>query len=127
MDQIFGLDWESHQQLKSKRSRFRGVKQLARRALEFWGLADFVVLRSSEGSYQVVFDRPVSWRENMQVVAWTVLDSGCEELKRWLVMQCRKGFLRCVLVLRVRSRVLESYAGRERRKLKLEISYNIEK
>ena len=70
---------------------FKKVKQLAQRASEFWNLGGFLVLKSSEGSYHVVFDRPVSWRENMQVVAWAVIDSGSEDLKRWLVMQCRKG------------------------------------
>lgn len=70
---------------------FREVKRLARRALEFWGLGGFLVLRSSVGSYHVVFDRAVSWGENLQVVAWAVLDSGSEGLKKWLVMQCRKG------------------------------------
>ena len=70
---------------------FKQVKYLARRTMEFWELGGFLVLRSSVGSYHVVFDRPVSWGENLQVVAWVVLDSGSEDLKRWLVMQCRKG------------------------------------
>ena len=70
---------------------FKEVKRFAQRALEFWDLGGFVVLKSSKESYHVVFDRPVSWRENLQVIAWCVLDSRSEELKRWLVMQCRKG------------------------------------
>ena len=70
---------------------FKDVKQLAQKCLEFWDLGGFLILKSSPGSYHIVFDRIVSWRENLQVVAWCALYSGSEDLKRWLVMQCRKG------------------------------------
>ena len=50
-----------------------------------------MILESSTGCFHVVFNRKVSWRENMQVVAWTALRSHNDGLRRWQLMQCRKG------------------------------------
>jgi len=51
----------------------------------------FIILKSSENSYHVVFNRPVLWSENMHIVAWVSLLSGSEKLKTYLLMQCIKG------------------------------------
>ncbi len=67
------------------------VEYWAKRTLNWFDLGGYLILESSPGSYHVVFDRIVSWRENLQIVAWCALFSGSEDLKRWLVMQCRKG------------------------------------
>ena len=68
----------------------RVVKNFALRALEFHKLDGFIILKSSENSYHVVFDRPVKWSENMRIIAWLSLISKNEKLKMYLVMQCIK-------------------------------------
>jgi hypothetical protein len=38
----------------------------------------------------VVFDRPVDWTRNVHIMNWVALESGNENLKRWVTMQCIK-------------------------------------
>jgi hypothetical protein len=69
---------------------FKTVGYWARRAMRWFDLWGFIILKSSERNYHIVFDRPVSWSENMKVVAWVALLSQRRELQRWLMMQCIK-------------------------------------
>jgi hypothetical protein len=66
------------------------VKNWAELAMNGFNLEGFIILKSSENSYHVVFNRPVSWSENMRIVAWLSLLSGNEKLKTYLLMQCIK-------------------------------------
>jgi hypothetical protein len=67
---------------------FKEVKYWTLRALKWFKLKGFLILKSSENSYHVVFDRPVTWSENMKVMAWVSLISKKKSLKKWLIMQC---------------------------------------
>jgi len=67
------------------------VKFWARKVMRFFKLQGFLILSSSSHCFHVVFNRTVSWRENMQIVAWTALRCHNEGLRRWQLMQCRKG------------------------------------
>ena len=69
---------------------FKTVMYWARRAIRWFDLWGFIILKSSEGCYHVVFDRPVSWSENMKIVAWVALLSHKMGLQRWHLMQCIK-------------------------------------
>ena len=69
---------------------FRTVQYWARRAMKWFKLGGFIILKSSEDCYHVIFDRPVSWSENMKIVAWTALLSHKQKLQRWHLMQCIK-------------------------------------
>ena len=69
---------------------FRTVRFWARRAMNWFKLWGFLILKSSERCYHVVFDRPVSWSENMHVVAWVALHSHNRGLNTWHKMQCIK-------------------------------------
>ena len=60
------------------------------KALDFHKLEGYIILKSSENSYHVVFDRPVKWSENMRIVAWISLVSKNAKLKTYLIMQCIK-------------------------------------
>jgi hypothetical protein len=71
---------------------FRDVKYWAGRVMKRFRLGGCLILKSSDENYHVVFNRPVSWSENMKIVAWTSLVSRNESMKRWLLMQCIKGF-----------------------------------
>ncbi len=69
---------------------FRFVKYWSFRAMRKFRLEGFIILKSSENSYHVVFNRPVSWSENMRVVAWVSLLSHNKALTKYLLMQCIK-------------------------------------
>jgi hypothetical protein len=69
---------------------FRIVNYWALRTMRFHKLEGFIILKSSKNSYHVVFNRPVSWKENIRIVAWVSLLSGNEKLKTYLLMQCIK-------------------------------------
>jgi hypothetical protein len=69
---------------------FQKVKYWALLTLKKFKLGGFLILKSSENCYHVVFDRTVSWAENMSIVAWVSLLSHNEKLRNWLTMQCIK-------------------------------------
>jgi hypothetical protein len=66
------------------------VKYWARRTCKWFKLGGFIILESSENCYHVVFNRKVSWSENLKIVAWVTLLSHNKGLNRWLIMQCIK-------------------------------------
>jgi hypothetical protein len=70
---------------------FSSVKYWALRAMKWFKLKGFVILKSSKKCYHVVFDREVSWKQNMRVVAWVALLSHNKSLAKWFLMQCIKG------------------------------------
>jgi len=45
-------------------------------------------LHACMNSYHVVFDRKVSWRKNVKIMAWISLISQNAELIKWFIMQC---------------------------------------
>ncbi len=69
---------------------FRIIKYWAFKAMKWFKLEGFIILKSSKNSYHVVFNRPVSWSENMRIVAWLSLLSGNKKLKKYFLMQCIK-------------------------------------
>lgn len=71
--------------------QFETVKYWASRTSRWFKLQGFIILKSSKNRYHVVFNRVVSWTENMRVVAWVALLSHNKGLAKWLLMQCIKG------------------------------------
>ena len=69
----------------------------ARTAMNLFDLGGFLVRKSSEGCFHVVFDRVVTWKECLRFVASIVINSYHEGLKKWVILQARKGSmtLRC--------------------------------
>jgi len=57
---------------------FKSVRYWALRTLKWFKLGGFLILKSSRECYHVVFDRTVSWTENMRIVAWLCLQSLIE-------------------------------------------------
>ena len=66
------------------------VKFWARKTMGKYRLGGFLILRSSENSYHVLFNRTVSWVRNVGIVAWACLRTKHRRLTEWLVMQCIK-------------------------------------
>jgi len=69
---------------------FKTVQYWSTRAMNWHDLLGFLILKSSPRCYHVVFNKHVSWAENMRVVAWVAYLSGNEGLQRWHRMQCIK-------------------------------------
>jgi len=69
---------------------FRNVKYWAERAMNWFKLGGYIILKSSKNCYHVVFNRSVSWAQNLKVVAWVSLFSHNRGLTKWLLMQCIK-------------------------------------
>jgi len=59
--------------------------------MRWFKLKGFIILKSSKKCYHVVFDRKVSWKRNIGVVAWVGLLSHNKGLAKWLLMQWIKG------------------------------------
>ena len=70
---------------------FRTVKYWADRAMSFFDLEGYIILKSSENCYHVVFNRKVSWLENVKIVSWVCIESHSPYLVKWFLLQCRKG------------------------------------
>ena len=69
---------------------FKSAKYWAERAVNWFQLGGFLILKSSDRCYHVVFNRKVSWTENMHIVAWVALQSHNRGLEKWHQMQCIK-------------------------------------
>jgi hypothetical protein len=69
---------------------FSTVRYWANRAMRWFKLGGFIVLKSSEDCYHVLFDRKVSWVENVKIMAWACLVSKHRKLTGWFILQCIK-------------------------------------
>ena len=88
---ILGVTDDETVMLDFDNTPFKWVKYWALRACKWFKLEGFIILKSSENNYHVVFDRKVSWSENMRIVAWVSLLSCNRGLTKWFLMQCIKG------------------------------------
>ena len=87
---ILGVSDEETVKLDFDQTPFSRVKYWALKALKRFKLQGFIILKSSKNCYHVIFDRALSWTENMSIVAWVALLSHNEGLRRYLIMQCIK-------------------------------------
>ena len=87
---ILGYTSDETVMLDLDKTKLKDVKYWARRAMRWHKLGGFLVLESSVNSYHVVFDRPVTWSENVRVVAWVALYVRRRSLDNWFKMQCIK-------------------------------------
>ena len=87
---IFGVTSIEIVMLDFDDTDFKTVNYWAERAMKWFDLGGYLILKSSSGCYHVVFNRSVDWAENMCVVAWVAYLSKNEGLQRWHRMQCIK-------------------------------------
>lgn len=67
-----------------------GVKQWSLKIRKQFHLGGFVLLKSSNNHYHAVFDRMVSWVENLEIMAWTALLTHELSPLKYFQMQCIK-------------------------------------
>ena len=87
---IFGMTEDEAVMLDFDNVSFNTTKYWASKAMKFHKLGGFIILKSSKDCYHVVFDRSVSWSENMRIVAWVSLLSHNKGTQRYHLMQCIK-------------------------------------
>lgn len=57
------------------------------RAVKWFKLGGFIILKSSKNHYHVIFDRCVTWKRKMHIVACVSLQSHNKGLQKWFLMQ----------------------------------------
>lgn len=87
---ILGITDTETVKLDFDNTPFKVVKYWASRTMKWFKLEGFLILKSSVNHYHVVFDRRVSWSENIKIMAWTSLVSHNKGLTKWFTMQCIK-------------------------------------
>lgn len=104
------------------------VKLWAYRALKWFRLDGFVILRSSmkeyvvknkgkvfyrylKGSYLVIFDKPVKWETNVKVMNWVALESGNVNLQNMSVCNALNKLQQLEFQIRKRSLFLKLFLG----------------
>lgn len=87
---IFGFTDTETVKLDFDNMPLEEVKYWACKTMGKFRLGGFIILRSSKHSFHVVFDKAVSWIENVGIIAWVCLITKYRKLTEWLIMQCIK-------------------------------------
>jgi len=92
---ILGITDTETVKLDFDNTPLKTVKYWASRTCRWFKLGGFIVLKSSENHYHVVFDSRVSWSENVSIMAWVCLLFYGKilaklPLLRYFIMQCIK-------------------------------------
>ena len=58
--------------------------------MRYFKLEGLLILESSKNCYHVIFDKKVSWSENLSIVGRVVLMTQYKLLQKWHLMQCIK-------------------------------------
>ena len=87
---IIGITDTSTVKLDFDRVPLMLVKYWARRACNFFMLEGFMIFQSSEYSFHVVFNLPVSWEKNVEIMCWVAIESQLEKLRDYVLLQGRK-------------------------------------
>jgi hypothetical protein len=66
---------------------FKTVKYWAKRVMNRFKLTGFILLKSSEKNYHIVFDREVTWNENVSIMAWICLFFYGRNLSRFPLLR----------------------------------------
>ena len=85
---ILGLTDTETVKLDCDESSFQSVKCLAEKTLKKFNLGGYLILKSSKNNYHVVFNREVSWSENVSIMSWVVLTNKKPKLLKWFLLQC---------------------------------------
>lgn len=63
------------------------VNYWAKRVYHWFKLDGFLILKSNESSYHVVFDLPVSWELNVHIMNWVAVECQLKKLSDYVLMQ----------------------------------------
>jgi len=77
---VLGISDKSTVKLDFDGVPFKTVKYWAERACRWFKLEGFIILKSSEKHYHVVFNRPVTWVKNVHIMNWVAMESQISKL-----------------------------------------------
>ena len=86
LNAIFGLTNDEAVMLDFDETPFRQARDWALKTMKFWDMKGLIILKSSEDCYHVVFDRPVSWDENVQIMSWVCLLTKHQKFTGWFIL-----------------------------------------
>jgi hypothetical protein len=66
---------------------FREVKYWAIRAMNWFKLEGFIILKSSKNHYHMLFNRPVTWEKNLKIIDWVAILTKNPKVKDYCLMQ----------------------------------------
>ena len=87
---VLGVTDSETVKLDFDNTKFKTVLYWALRTMKWFRLKGFIIFKSSKNHYHVVFDRKVSWKENVKIMAWVSLLSQHKALTKWFLLQCIK-------------------------------------
>ena len=87
---VFGFTETETVKLDFDDTTFRTVRYWALRTMRWFKLEGFIILKSSKRCYHVLFNREVSWVENVAILGWVCLVSKHRKLTGWFILQCIK-------------------------------------
>jgi hypothetical protein len=90
------LDFDNMQFKTAQHYAFKILRLFRSRKTDKWtpehkiNLEGFLIRKSSPKHYHIIYNKTVSWLENLEVVAWACLLTHKIELMQWFVMQTMK-------------------------------------
>ena len=90
LNSIFGYTDTETVKLDFDNMPFKQVKYWASRTMRWFKQEGFLILKSSLDCYHVLFNRKVSWEENVEIMAWVCLLTKHQKLTGWFILQCIK-------------------------------------
>lgn len=69
---------------------FKKVKYWAGRTMEWFKLGGYLIAKSSEKHYHIVFNRFVTWSKNLSIINWVAQQSKSRKLDGYCIMQAIK-------------------------------------
>lgn len=73
---------------------YKQIKSIARWLMKKFNLGGFIILRFSDDNYHVVFNRTVTWEENMHIIGFASYmlrnERGGKKSMSWVIMQLIK-------------------------------------
>lgn len=71
--------------------RYKIVKSVSKWLTDKFNLGGFIILKSSKDNYHVVFNRTVTWEENLNIICWASYmvrkEKGGIKSMGWVIMQ----------------------------------------
>ena len=72
-------------------TNFEITKQIADYMVVGYNLEGYIILKSSENNYHIIFDKTIDWETNCNLMARSVWKLKSDGLTRWFTLQIIKG------------------------------------
>ena len=87
LDFVLGISDKVTVKLDFDDTPFKTVEYWAERACHWFKIESFIILKSSEDHYHVVFNRSVIWRKNIHIMSGVAIKSQIGKMKDYVLMQ----------------------------------------